>query len=78
VLKRSKDFSAYLTKFRRIMGKLKYDDATQMDALENGLSNTLKDALVFTIRPNTTAEYEGQLLALDNRIKAREKEKKGS
>jgi hypothetical protein len=77
-LKQTKDFSAYLTEFRRIMGKLRYDDAAQMDALESGLSNRLKDALVFTIRPNTMAEYERQLLALDNRIKAREEEKKGS
>jgi hypothetical protein len=49
-----------------------------MGALENGLSNKLKDALVFTIRSNNMVEYEEQLLALDNRIKAREEEKKGS
>jgi hypothetical protein len=77
-LKQSKHFSAYLTEFRRIIGKLKYNDAAQMDALENALSNKLTDALVFTIRLNTMAEYEGQLLALDNRIKAREEEKQGS
>jgi len=73
-LKQIKDFSAYLTEFRRIVGKLRYDDAAQMDALEKGLSNRLKDALVFTSRPDTMAEYEKQMLALDNKIKAREEE----
>jgi hypothetical protein len=77
-LKQTKDFSAYLTEFRRIMGKLRYDDATQMDALETGLSNKLKETLVITTRPDTMAEYERQLLALDNRIQAREEEKRGS
>jgi hypothetical protein len=77
-LKQTKNSSAYLTEFRRIMGKLRYDNMAQMDALEKGLSNRLKDALVFTTRRDTMAEYERQLLALDNRIKAREEEKKGS
>jgi hypothetical protein len=77
-LQPSKDFSAYLPEFRRIMGKLMYHDAVQMDTLENGLSNKLKDALVFTIKPNTMAKYEGQLFASDNRMKARDDEKKGS
>jgi hypothetical protein len=77
-LKQGKDFSAYLTEFRRIMGKLKYDDKAQMDCLETGLSPKLKDALVFTIRPETMATYETQLLQLDNRIRAREEEKKGT
>jgi hypothetical protein len=76
--KQSMDFSAYHTEFKRIMGKLKYDEAAQMDALENGLSNKLNDALVFTTRPNTMAEYERELPALNNRIKAREEEKKGN
>jgi hypothetical protein len=76
-LKETKDFAAYLKEFRRIMGKLKYDNAAQMDRLEMGLSNKLKEALVYTVRPDTMAEYEKQLLALDNRIKARVKEKKG-
>jgi hypothetical protein len=40
-LNHSKDFSSYLTEFRRIMGKLKYNDVAQMDVLENGLSNKL-------------------------------------
>jgi hypothetical protein len=60
------------------MGKLRYDYAAQMDALEKGLSNRLQDALVFTTRPDSMAEYERQLLALDKKIKAREEEKKGS
>jgi len=33
-LKQMKDFGAHHTEFRRIMGKLKYDDAAQMDCLE--------------------------------------------
>jgi hypothetical protein len=77
-LKQKTDFSAYLTEFRRIMGKLRYDEAAQMDALELGLSGKLKDALVFTTRPATMAEYEKQLLVLDNKIKARDEEKKGT
>jgi hypothetical protein len=60
-LKQTKDFSAYISKFRGIMGKLMYDDATQIDALEIGLFNKLKDALVFTTRPDTMADYERQL-----------------
>jgi hypothetical protein len=59
------------------MGRLGYDENAQMDALEMGLNNKLKDALVYTIRPETMAEYERQLLALDNRLKAREEERKG-
>jgi hypothetical protein len=77
-LKQTKDFAAYLMKFRRKMGKLRYDDTTQMDVLQMELSNKLKDALMYTVRPDTMAEYEKQQLALDNRIKARDEEKKGS
>jgi hypothetical protein len=77
-LRQTKDFGAYLTEFRRIMGKLNYDNNAQMDALEQGLSPKLKDALVFTTRPITMAEYENQLLVLDNKLKAREEERKGS
>jgi hypothetical protein len=62
--------------FQRIMGQLRYDDAAQMDTLVKGLSNRLKDAQVFNTGPDTTAEYERLLLALDNKIKAREVEKK--
>src|SRR5260221_2786272 len=77
-LKQTKDFGAYLTEFRRIMGRLNYDNNAQMDALDQGLSPKLKDALVFTTRPATMAEYENQLLVLDNKLKAREEETKGS
>jgi hypothetical protein len=68
-LKQGKDFSAYLTEFRRIMRKLKYDDKAQLDCLEIGLSPKLNDALVYTVRPDTMAIYETQLLQLDNCIR---------
>jgi len=57
---------------------LKNDDVAQIDTLEIGLSNKLKYLLVFITRPDTMADYERQLLALDNRIKARVVEKKGT
>jgi hypothetical protein len=56
--KQRKDFSAYLTEFRRIMGRLGYDENAQMDALEIGLSSKLKDVLVYTTQPETMAGYE--------------------
>jgi hypothetical protein len=75
-LKHTTDFTAYLTEYRRIIGKLRNEDAAQLYALELGLLNRLKDALLFSPRPHMMAECEKQLLASDNRIKARELDKK--
>jgi hypothetical protein len=77
-LEQGEDFSAYLTEFRRIIRKLKYDDKAQMDSSEMGLSPKWQDALVYTIRPDTMGIYETQLLQVDNRIRAREEKKKRS
>jgi hypothetical protein len=55
-LKQTKNFSTYLIEFRIIMGRLRYDENAQMDALEMGLSSKLKDALVYTTWPETMAK----------------------
>jgi hypothetical protein len=60
-----------------IMRRLGYDENAQLDTLEMGQSNKIKDALVYIIRPENMAEYERQLLVLDNRLKAREEERNG-
>lgn len=74
-----RDFSAYLADFQRIMGQLNFDENSKMDALEHGMSEELKEAMVFA--PAVPTNLNDTILTLtrmDNRIRARKAEKRGN
>jgi len=76
------DFSSYLSEFTRIMSVLNYDPAAKMDALEGGMSQKLREGLVYNIRPAPSPEnYDAwchTLLQLDNRMRQLEAQKMGA
>jgi hypothetical protein len=72
------DFATYYAEFCRLMTILKWDTYTRRAALREGLSSELKDSLVFLDEKEDLADFVIQLQAMDNRIRARAQETKGS
>jgi hypothetical protein len=73
----NKDFSTYYAEFQRYAADVKWNAAAKRTALTRGLSNEIKDALITadTI-PTEFNSYVTYIQRLDNRIRAREAEKK--
>jgi hypothetical protein len=73
----NKDFSTYYAEFQRYAADVKWNAAAKRTALTRGLSNEIKDALITadTI-PTEFTSYVTYIQRLDNRIRAREAEKK--
>jgi hypothetical protein len=57
---------------------LKWDTHARWAALQEGLSSELKDGLVFLDEKEDLAEFVTQLQGMDNRIRARTQETKGT
>ena len=75
---RNQDFATYYANFQRIMAILAWDESAMKAALKEGLSNEMKDAMVYIDKAPTLAELVEQLKKLDNKIRARAQESKGS
>ena len=79
VLKQAnRKFSLYYAEFQCYATDVQWNESAKRTALTRGLSTEIKDALVLTSDiPSKFSEYATFLQRLDNRIKAREAEKKG-
>ncbi|KAI0995438.1 hypothetical protein K3495_g12740 [Podosphaera aphanis] len=69
------DFASYYSQFLRIIAYLDYNEAAKIDALTDGLSDDLKDALMYRVeKPGTLVEFATMLMTIDNRIRGRKAE----
>jgi hypothetical protein len=75
---KNSDFATYYAEFCRLMTILQWDKRARRAALREGLSSELKDGLVFLEEKEDLAEFVTQLQGMDNRIRARAQETKGS
>ncbi|KAH0610154.1 uncharacterized protein H6S33_012700 [Morchella sextelata] len=61
------DFATYYSQFLRIVANLDYNEKAKIDALTEGLSEDLKDAMTYrTDRPDTVEAYATMLMTIDN------------
>ena len=73
-----RDFSTYYAEFSRHVANTQWNDAAKKTAFSRGLSNEIKDALTLADQvPEAYGEFASYLQCLDNRIRAREAERKG-
>jgi len=75
---KNRNFADYLADFQRYSAEVTWNDAAKRDALYEGLSAELKDALVTLDTPDELDQYIILLKRVDNRIRARTAERKGS
>ena len=74
----NRKFSPYYAEFQCYTADVQWNESAKRTALTRGLSTEIKDAMVLTSDiPSKFSEYATFLQRLDNRIKAREAEKKG-
>lgn len=70
------DFASYYSQFLRIMAYLDYNESAKIDALTEGISDELKDALMFrTELPKQLSLYATTLMTIDNQIRGRRADK---
>jgi hypothetical protein len=72
------DFATYFAEFQRLMTILRWDPRAKRAALRDGLSTELKDALVFMEEKEEFGAFAAQLQSMDNRIRSRALEVKGT
>ncbi|KAH0603989.1 uncharacterized protein H6S33_007020 [Morchella sextelata] len=71
------DFATYYSQFLRIMAYLDFNEGVKIDALAEGLSEDLKDAMTYrTDRLNTVEAYATMLMTIDNQILGRKAEQR--
>ncbi|KAI0991744.1 hypothetical protein K3495_g16443, partial [Podosphaera aphanis] len=71
------DFAGYYSQYLRIIAYLDYNESAKIDALTEGLSEDLKDALMYrTDKPSNLEELATTLMMIDNRIRGRKAEQK--
>lgn len=64
-------FATYCTHFNCIVGKLRCNDEAKRDALEHGMNEELKEAMVIVLDDvSCYDQYVAVLQILDNRIRA--------
>jgi len=74
----NREFSSYYAEFQRYASDVEWNESAKKSALFRGLSNEIKDALMLVdAAPATFDEFVPYVQRLDNRIRAREAEKKG-
>ena len=70
------DFASYYSQFLRIMAYLDYNESAKIDALTEGISDELKDALMFrTELPKQLSPFAATLMTIDNQIRGRRADK---
>jgi hypothetical protein len=70
------EFSQYYAEFQRYVADVKWNAEAQMDALQNGLSNELKDSLQHADMPDNIVDFVKMCSKRDSQIRARAAEKK--
>jgi len=75
---KNRNFSDYLADFQRYAAEVSWNDAAKRTSLYEGLSTELKDALVTLDTPDELDQYIILLKRVDNKIRARAAERKGS
>ena len=74
----NRNFTTYYAEFSRHVANTQWNDAAKKTALSRGLSNEIKDALALADQvPEAYGEFASYLQRLDNRIRAREAQRKG-
>ncbi|KAI0993359.1 hypothetical protein K3495_g14825 [Podosphaera aphanis] len=70
------DFAGYYSQFLRIMAYLDYNESAKIDALTEGLSDELQDALSYrTDLPNDVNTFAAMLMKIDNQVRGRKVDK---
>ena len=73
----NRDFSTYYTEFSRHVANTQWKNAAKKTVLSRGSSNKMKDALALADQvPEAYGEFASYLQCLNNRIRAREAERK--
>lgn len=73
----SEDFATYYSKFLCIIAYLNYNEAAKIDTLLGGLSDNIKDAMIYCLQKSTSLEgYAIMQMTMDNRIRSRKAEQK--
>lgn len=73
------DFATYYSEITHIVSKLGYNKAAKRTALEQGMSEGLKDAMVLVfVKDKTTTQYVALLQKLNNNQQARKDDKAGT
>jgi hypothetical protein len=75
---KNRNFSDYLADFPRYAAEVSWNDAAKRTSLYEGLSSELKDALVTMETPDALDQYIVLLKRVDNKIRARAAERKGT
>ena len=75
---KQREFSAYYAEFQRLITDLDYNDSAKRNALRRGISDELKDALMYRDIPDSLPDFISLCQKLDNQIRARNAEKKGN
>src|SRR6202158_1200193 len=73
---RDREFSQYFAECQRYVADVKCNTEAQMDALQNGLSNELKDSLTSAEIPDNITDFVKMCSKRDAQIRARAAEKK--
>jgi hypothetical protein len=72
----NREFSLYFADFQRLSAETDWNDAAKRDALQSGLSEELKDALMVVNEEEEYSAFIKQLQKLDNKLRARQADKK--
>ena len=73
---KTRDFSAYVADFQRIMVELKWDPSVKNAAMCQGMVHNLKELLLSYDCPDDWAQSIGLLQHLDSKLRQRDAEKK--
>jgi hypothetical protein len=74
-LKQTKSVSSYTTKFKQLQSRIDWDDAALRTVFENGLKDTIKDALVHHDKPGDLQSLVEMATRIDNRMWERSQQK---
>jgi hypothetical protein len=72
----NREFSLYFADFQRLSAETEWNESAKKDALQNGLCEELKDALTLLIEEEEYSAFVKQLQRLDNKLRARQADKK--
>jgi len=67
-LKQTKSVSAYTAEFKQLQSRIDWDDAALRTVFENGLKDTIKDALVHHDKPGDLQALVEMATRIDNRL----------
>jgi hypothetical protein len=72
----NREFSLYFADFQRLSAETEWNESAKKDALQNGLCEELKDALTLLVEEEEYSAFVKKLQRLDNKLRARQADKK--